>query len=393
VLTGPISTGDGTTLEAESTVAADGAGTVVAAWNALTVNGWNVSEVIGFAISRDDGNTWMPARHLDAPGGRTGGDPVLAVDSRGTFFLAWLGFQFDASGNITNGQIYVSRLDPAGASFTAPVLVSTDGSQQVDKPWITILQDDTLLVTWGDLQPRTIRAARSTDRGASFVLSTLASGAFRDLAFPCADRTLAGAPIYGAFVNGGFGTGAASVGLARSTDAGATWSQPQTLVASGVVTADVNCAARGPELWLSHLAGTMDASGSGQNSPGDAVRMVHATDGATFDPPVTIAPESPSDRYSLPEMVRAADGTLAVLYYRGQVGQASTLVRAVSTDGGANWMRADWSAAGTLTTSRDRDDWLGDYLGLTSAAGKLYATFGDNTGGTTHIRFARVSAR
>ena len=387
-LSGPISTGDGTTLETESTVAADGRGTVVAAWNAITVAGSNVSELIGFAISHDDGDTWMPAHHVDAPGGRTGGDPVLAVDSSGTFFLAWMGFQFDTSGNITNGQIYLSRLD--GDSFAAPTLVSTDGTPQIDKPWITVLHDDALLVTWGDLGQQTIRGARSTDHGATFVLSTVASGAFRDLAYPCVDASLAGAPISVAFINGGLGNGAAAVALSRSTDGGTTWSQPQTVVASGVVTADVDCAARGNELWLSYLAGTMDGSANGDNTPGDAVRIVHAADGATFETPITVSAGPAGSLYSLPEMVRMGDGKLAVVYYQGQLAQATTLVRAYSTDGGATWTHADWTVAGTLTTSRERDDWLGDYLGLSSAAGNLYATFGDNTGGRTHIRFARM---
>src|SRR5262245_53208914 len=169
--------------EHEPMIAADGQGMVVGAWigyfSNITTN--------GYAVSRDDGMTWARPGQIDSPGARGSGDPVVAADAAGNFYLSWIGFARDASGNPSDIHVYVAKLDRTSGQFGPPV-EATDGTPgNVDKPWITAIDGgSTLLVTWADLgTAQALMAATSTDQGATFTRHVVRSGSFANLAFPC----------------------------------------------------------------------------------------------------------------------------------------------------------------------------------------------------------------
>ncbi len=157
--------------EAQTSVASDAKGAVVAAWIGFFAD--NTSG-IGYAVSRDAGATFTPPVYIKSPGGRASSSPVVAVDGQGRFSLAWLGFTFDF--NNPDEHVYLSRLDNATETFGAPVIASDDGTsttRDFDKPSITIDAKDDLLITWADFTgsgmgaPASLTLARSSD-GATF---------------------------------------------------------------------------------------------------------------------------------------------------------------------------------------------------------------------------------
>jgi hypothetical protein len=95
------------------------------------------------------------------------------------------------------------------------------------------------------------------------------------------------------------------------------------------------------------------------------------------------------------QLVVDAQGNLHALWYdnrylTGNVFHASsppaTAAGALSF-GGSTFVN---DASFTFTTSRSGQDWLGDYLGITTSGGKLYATWTDNrNGGLSKIYFAK----
>lgn len=374
--------------EQEPMIAADGQGMVVGAWigyfSNITTN--------GYAVSSDDGMTWARPKQLDSPGARASGDPVVAADAAGNFYLTWLGFARDAQGNATDIHVYASTLDRTMGAFGTPVEVTDGTPGNVDKPWITAIDGGSkLLVTWADLGNLALRAAVSTDQGATWTPHVVRSGTFANLAFPCTDPTVAGSPIYVTFMTGG-GAGV-GVGVRKSIDNGVTWTA-QPGVANDGVFQDPTCAAHGAnDVWVLYPQGTSGGA-QGSTTPAASVRIAHSTDGAaTWGGLVTITDSTSSDIYLLPQMARTSNGNLHAVFYQGAIAGPAMLVHALSTDGGTTWTRSSFATPGKLTIDRTHvTDWLGDYLGIYAAGSSVYVDFGDNssTNTRTHVGFARL---
>ena len=381
-----ISQPSGTLHEHEPMIAAQN-GTVVGAWigyfSNITTN--------GYAISHDDGVTWARPQQIDSPGARGSGDPVMAADAAGNFYLTWIGFLRDSQGNATDIHVYSATMPAGATAFGTPVEVTdVTTAGKVDKNWVTVLGDGTLLVTWADLNQANygLWAATSTDQGATFSRHQIFGGSYRNLLFPCSDPASASSPVYAVASSGSGG-----IFIYKSVDDGVTWSAPAgNLVSGGTVFQDPTCAVLAPsDVWVLYPFGSAPTQ-PGFTTPGDSVRLAHSTDGAaTWATKITISDTASTDKYLLPQMARSAAGHLHAVWYQGVVGSPATLVHAVSTDDGATWMRTAARMTGTFTTDRASASWLGDYIGIFAAGTGIYVDYGDNssTNQRDHIDFVR----
>lgn len=383
----PFTSKGASSYEAQTSLAADGKGAVLAGWIAFFADN---SSAIGYTVSRDGGETWTAPAYAKSPDGRLASNPVVAVDGQGRFSLAWLGFRPDAL--LPDEHVYVARLDASTETFGAPVVASDDGSatnRDFDKPSLAVDANDNLLLTWADFTgssggtPPSLTFARSID-GASFTRTTVvADASFGNLAALCLDSSAGpAAPLYLVHLGAG-----ATVTLRRSVDQGKTWA-PLAVPATSVVFQDITCAAHGSDLWIAYASGTAVFSPS-QDSPGDAVNVVHsATGGDAFDQPVTVSNGGAGAQYLFPQIARSPAGDLAIAYYQGKVdGPVSLMVASSKT--GAAWTSGALGTAGNYTVDRTLASWLGDYLGLASTAAGTYASYTENSGGKAHVAFAK----
>lgn len=383
----PFTSKGASSYEAQTSLAADGKGGVLASWIAFFTDG---SSAIGYTVSRDGGETWTAPAYAKSPDGRLASNPVVAVDGQGRFSLAWLGFRPDAL--TPDEHVYVARLDAASETFGAPVVASDDGSatnRDFDKPALAVDANDNLLLTWADFTgasggtPPSLTFARSID-GTSFTRTTVvADASFGNLAALCLDSSAGpAAPLYLVHLGAG-----ATVTLRRSVDQGKTWA-PLAVPATSVVFQDITCAAHGSDLWITYASGTAVFSPS-QDSPGDAVSVVHsATGGDAFDQPVTVSNGGAGAQYLFPQIARSPAGDLLVAYYQGKVDGPVKLMVASSKTGAA-WTSAALGTAGNFTVDRTLASWLGDYLGLASTAAGTFASYTENSAGKAHVAFAK----
>jgi hypothetical protein len=381
-----ISQPAGTLHEHEPMIAANGS-TVVGAWigyySNITTN--------GYAISHDDGMTWARPQQIDSPGARGSGDPVISADAAGNFYLTWIGFLRDSQGNATDIHVYSSTMPAGSTAFGTPVEVTdVTTAGHVDKNWVTVLGDGTVLVTWADLNPAAygLWSAVSTDQGATFTRHRIFSGSYRNLLFPCADPASASSPVYAVASSGSGG-----VFIYKSVDDGTTWGAAgANLVSGGTVFQDSTCAVAAPnDVWVLYPFGAMPTQ-PGFTTPADSVRLAHSTDGAaTWATKITISDTNSPDSYLLPQMARSASGHLHAVWYQGPVNGAATFTHAVSTDDGATWMRTAVRMSGTFITDRASPSWLGDYIGIFAAGTGIYVDYGDNSAANQrdHINFVR----
>jgi hypothetical protein len=386
---GPFSSEGGSVYETQTSVAADTSGGIVATWIAFSANN---TSAIGYAVSRDGGKHWTPPQTIESPGGGLASNPVVVADSQGRFTLAWLGFKLDAVN--PDEHIYVSRLDGQTEKFGSVVVASDDDNKTIydlDKPSLTIDATDALLLTWADFTgsgsgtPVSTKFARSAD-GQTFNRVTVTNDAtFGNLAYVCVDTTAgASATLYLVHL-GANGT----VTLRTSVNQGQSWETRPT-PATSTVFQDITCAVKGANLWIAYASGAAVFT-PGEDSPGDAVQVMHSANGGTaFDAPVTVSDGPAGDQYLYPRLVRAPSGKLEIVYYQGTVGSPAKLVLASSPDGKV-WSTSPVATAGTFTVDRTIASWLGAYVGLAIPADKGYTTYADNSSNKAHIAFAEVA--
>ncbi|MEZ4300875.1 MAG: sialidase family protein [Polyangiaceae bacterium] len=385
----PFTSKGDSSYETQTSLAADDQGGVVAVWIAFFAD--NTSG-IGYAVSRDGGDTWTAPSVVKSPDGRLASNPVVVADSKGVFSLAWLGFRVD--GNGPDEHIYVSHLDNGTDTFGAPIIASDDGTKTTldfDKPGMKVGPADELLLTWADFSatanggPANLTFARSTN-GTDFTKSIITSDAtFGNLASLCVDLSdpAVGAPLHLVHL-GANGT----VTLRTSTDDGANWTLKST-PATMTLFQDITCAAFGKDLWIAYASGTALFSPT-EDSPADAVMVMHSSSGGTnFDTPVDVTNGAQGEQFLFPQLVRAASGKLGVVYYQGVVDGNAQLVLASSADG-KTWTTSPIAASGKLTIDRTIASWLGAYVGFAIQANGL-VSYADNSENKSHIKFAQIA--
>jgi hypothetical protein len=382
---GPFTSKGDASYEAQTAIAANDLGSVVAAWIGFFADN---TSAIGYAISRDAGKTWTAPAYLKSPGGRLAGSPVIAVDKKDRFSLGWLGFTYNVGA--PDEHIYLSRLEPKSEKFTDPVLASDDGTSKLrdfDKPSITIGANDEVFLAYADFTgpamggPASLVLTKSlTDT--TFSQKPFATDAtFGNLGNICRD---AAGGATGRLYLPHLGAGGTIV-LHSSNTEGTSWDVANP-PAVNVVFQDVTCAAKGADLWITYASGTALFM-SGMNTPGDAVTVIHSGDsGKTFDAPVTVSTGPAGAQYLFPRVAANAAGGLEIVYYQGTVGMPAALMRATSTNG-ATWTATKLADAGTFTLDRSLANWLGDYLGVARTTAGVFSSYTENTAGKAHIGF------
>lgn len=394
-----ISDYPGSILQAETHVIAAPNGIVSVAW--IDVDGQGNSN-IGYTFSTNDGESFASASLIFSPENRVSSDPVLAADAAGNIYVTWVGYKIGAGGP-SSMRIYVS-IAPAGTTtFGDPIQVSPqmDGEALYDKPWITVTNKGTIVVTYQrDAMPQEfgLVATRSTDGGKtwqqSFIVNDPNGNVFRNLAFPCAPKT--GDRLWVTFLAfDGFGM---KTKLARSDDDGATW-QPEIQVSvpnEKVAFDDPNCIAEGDQVWVSYgqSKDPLDQM-AGETQKLSSIQLAHSSDaGQSILWHAEVADLAAAPFFMHPQMA-LADGLVAhFVYYAGTMDEdpngsyrRSRLALGVGLDPSS-------VVEQPITYLQARSDarWLGDYTGVHWRAGQLYTSYVVNSSGMAQVAFAKYAA-
>jgi hypothetical protein len=386
---GPFSSEGTSSYETQTSIAADKQGNVAAVW--IAFNADNTSS-IGYALSHDGGGHWSAPKTISSPGGRLASNPVVAVDSKARFTLAWLGFRIDA--NKPDEHVYVSRTFDQTDTFSSPLNASDDdnaATYDLDKPELKVDASDALLLSWADFTgsaqgtPPSLKFAHSAD-GQSFQRVTVtADNTFGNLASLCLDASVGpSATLYMVHLGAN-----GAIALRTSVNQGQSWELRPT-PATQAVFQDITCAVHGSDLWVAYAAGAAKFDPT-HDSPGDSVQIMHSPDaGQTFDPPVVVSDGAPTDQYLFPQLARGPNGKLGIVYYQGAVGSPAKLVLASSTDG-KKWGTSPVAMPGTFTVDRTIASWLGAYIGFAIPVDKGLVTYADNSKNKAHVQFAQIA--
>ncbi len=385
-----ISTSTLSLVETETNLAVADNGYVAATWIGIQPTQHSHS---GYTFSKDGGQSWLPPQKLDAPGGRTSSDPVVAAAPDSSFYLAWIAFQRDAQGNPYDMRVYVSKAAAGDTTFGAPAdIAGAIASDAIDKPWVTVAPDGTVYVTWLDtgnqsknLAPR-MRVAVSEDQGQTWKIYPIDSGqgGFRNLIYPCVDDVTG--RVYVTYHPGG------GIGLRWSDDKGQTWPGATAVASQSDPQAmfdDPTCAAHNGEVWVAYGIGS-DPFSETDNARSDHIRVAYSSDaGQSIAERYFAEDATAGTKFMHAQMVREAGGALDILYYAGSdknPDPAGSVRLTRSTDKGKTWATSLVVRAPiTFLTTRGDQRWLGDYIGLAAHGGKAYGSFADNVSGTSHI--------
>ena len=329
-------------------------------------------------------------------------DPVVAVDPSGDFFVAWVGFDQGAGGTPTNMRMWVARSADSGGTWTIfPVSdVAEPGTGLLDKPWIAASPvDGSLTFTWlRDTPSAQIRAARSTDHGATWSTPITVSDGTRTAGFRNLAQVTYGADGKGYLVwlelNGGqFGDPANQVYFQRLAADG-TLDGGNVLVTGGTDSPgfdDPSVAVAGSNVYVGFASGNMTGAWD--------IRVAASTDGgASFGASVKANDDATCATHYHHQLAVDGSGRVHAIWYDnrylfGSVFHAQSPAATSTTPlafGAGTYVN---SASFTFSTRRDLQLWEGDYLGLTAAGSTLYAVWSDpRVGGVAHIQFAKGTA-
>lgn len=363
------------------------------------------------AVSRDGGETWtrtaVPFSRCGRAAAGSVADYERATDPWVTFSPDGTAHQIalalDHSRNGARSAILVSRSGDGGASWEPPIQLIADDNSDVfsDKESITADPRDPRRVyaVWdrltGLLLPR-----EPTGTGPTWF--SRSDGAAwepaRIIYDPGLDAQTIGNQIVvlpdGTLVNGFTritGTSksqpVSEVAVIRSTDQGATWSEPivistmrffsvrdpddDTPIRSGAIIAEIEADPRTGALYMAWE--DLRFTQGGRNG----IVLARSTDGGlTWSEPRLVSP--PGRHYSFtPALAAAADGTLGLLYFSVPSDRdvMAIAVLATSADGGATWSEEVLAGEFDLRETRFGSAYfLGDYHGLV-AAGDTFVPF------------------
>lgn len=172
------------TTQSETTIRGFGQ-TLVAAFNDSAEGCTVLDSYAGYAYSSNGGDTWTDGGRVVPPeGGFVGGDPSLAVDRQGRFYLATLAIDKGVGpGLVGSGlpfvsgrsMLAVSASDDGGRTWSEPVDGTSGLVGSHDKELLAVdnsrgPHDGNVYLVWTDFVnfKGIIRFSRSTDRGKTF---------------------------------------------------------------------------------------------------------------------------------------------------------------------------------------------------------------------------------
>jgi hypothetical protein len=377
-----ISTSSGSAVEAETSVAITSDGVVGVAYMADS-SGVKMGS-IGYRFSPDRGATWTDPATVVAPHEGWASDPVLVAAPDGTFYLVWDG--------ANDANVFVSTAPKGTFKFGPPVAASGPSDGSHDKTWLSQTSSGALLASFTlyDATSDMVYVSRSADGKAWAAKSQLgqAPGVF---GFSCP-------PAHGSHVYAVKLGDDGNIYLAHSDDDGATWPASAEIVVAtqsdGVGLEPPSCTAEGDDVYVSYGQGSVNPP-TGQATPLTGIRVAHSGDGGkSIEASYDVADKAAGKVFVHPFLVREDTGALDIAYYVASAsGDAQgSFRRARSTDGGKSWSPSVvvGSPVG-FDLKLLQPHWLGDYSSIAVRGGLLFATFADNSSGTSHVSFA-VSA-
>src|SRR5262245_21910504 len=378
------------TCEGETDLAATDDGRVLVAW----IDG--AGESIGYRMSSDRGQSWMPVRKIDSLDGKRATDPVVAHSRTGELYLAWLGFR----SGYRDEAMYLAHA-ASGAALDPPVIVSDPSepsTTQYDRPGIAVTDSGAVVITYAIVRASDAGlVAAVTQDGQTFIRTPVVqTPTFQiDDPYPCYSEALHRLFVAYYQDDGTPTEGNARIGLRWSDDLGATWpGQNATTVASasGAVRPAQDgpaCIATGSNVWV--LYGMTSEIVFGTNPKLSAIRVAVSSDGGhSFNVPIDAGDPAAGTFFLHPALAREDDGTLDLVYYAGNAdGDPNGSFRWARWPSGAPTFGRSQAIWAPLTFLQSHTDprWLGDYVGLRWNGGRIFTSYTDNGDRCSHVAF------
>ena len=326
-------------------VTTDGGGNWLAVWYSReNLGGIGTDADILVARSTDNGASWSAPAALNSNAGSDSGwdwDPQVTTDDGGNWVAIWTSTEnlFDENLGGTIGEdidILVSRSTDNGATWTAPAALNTNAATDL----------------WDDREPQV-----TTDGGGHWVA---AWHSHEDL--------------------GGIGTDS-DILVSRSSDNGATWTAPAALNTNAAtdwgsdwlpqVTTD------GAGNWLTVWYSSEPWVGSGIGTDYDILMSRSTDNGATWTDPAALNTNATTDyptNDSLPQVTTDGGGNWLAVWQSMSLGMDRDILVSRSTDNGTTWI-----APAALNTNAATDSGSDEYPEVTTDGAGNWLAVWDST--------------
>lgn len=366
---------------------------LVGAWNDYFAVNPGQNTVIGYGWTLDGGATWQSSRvnFGTLASNQSTGDPALAADGQGNFYLAILAYGGPDPG------ILVARSSDGGATFGEPVRLDDGG----DKPYVAVDPvNDNVYVVWqnGGSSGSGIYFSKSTDSGLTYTprLEINSGASSGNGAYPAVGPN---GEIY--VVWGNFGN---RLNFDRSLNTGSTWLSTDVVIASNIVAPRSPLAGnfRNPE--MASIA--VDRSGGAHHGRiyvvwpdqrlGDPDVMLSRSDdhGSTWSPPLRVNDDvvgNDADQF-FPWVRVDGSGSVQVTFLDRRDDSGGMLFAAylaTSTDGGSSFGPNVRVSDGIYGPSNF--GFLGDYTGAEiSTDNRIHPLWPDGRNGNEDVFSASV---
>jgi hypothetical protein len=388
----------GSLVESDTVLAADGHGTVVAAWAQVPMPPKQVDQRNRLAVSHDDGAHFtLIDAPTDAPTSAAN-DAVLAYDGR--WLYVWEGY----ASNFQGAQHVWLSTSSSGDTWSAPLQVDTPGDYVaqggLDFPWVSVSPDDhqpwityQALTAAGDAMEKLVRFVDGGVTPSVELDDGTRPAQYRDLATHAFDPSgrfyatwLELASAGSASLGGVLGGSTSNAIRFARFDASGTRAGPDVRVSGTsdavafekpaiVVNADF--------VYVAWVAGRANAT---------AVHVAVSQDhGATFSAPVEVSSAGCTTQFH-ESLALDSHGRVWVFWYDNRDGDGH-LLYAVSDDHGASFHPPGLVSAPAFpfSTLQYSTGWLGDYFQPAVANDTLYLLWSDGReGDQSHAFFTKV---